>query len=54
MHVFTHGGGLVFADGAADVLTGNAGRDWFIFNSRGGGVIDVVTDAGATNVVIDV
>ena len=39
VRAFTLGGGLVFDDGAADVLTGNAGRNWFIFNSRGGGVI---------------
>ncbi len=34
----------VFDDGALDVLTGNAGQDWFIFNATGSGVKDQVTD----------
>jgi Ca2+-binding RTX toxin-like protein len=33
----------VFDDGAADVLTGSSGRDWF-FANRSGGVLDVLTD----------
>ena len=31
-------------DGAADVLTGSAGLDWFLGNQVGGGVRDQVTD----------
>jgi Ca2+-binding RTX toxin-like protein len=34
----------VFDDGAADVLTGSEGQDWFIFNADGPGVRDKVTD----------
>lgn len=33
----------VFDDGAADVLTGGAGRDWFFVN-RSGAVLDFLTD----------
>ena len=34
----------VYDDGAADVLTGSAGQDWFIFNASGSGVQDRATD----------
>jgi Ca2+-binding RTX toxin-like protein len=34
----------VFDDGAVDILTGNSGQDWFIFNATGSGMHDQVTD----------
>jgi Ca2+-binding RTX toxin-like protein len=34
----------VFDDGAADVLTGSSGQDWFFANLAGGGVLDRITD----------
>jgi hypothetical protein len=34
----------VFDDASADVLTGSAGQDWFIFNADGDGVRDKATD----------
>ena len=38
----------VHDDGAADVLTGSSGQDWFIFNMDGdGGVKDKATDLSA-------
>lgn len=34
----------VFDDGAADILTGSAGSDWFLYNFADGGALDRVTD----------
>jgi hypothetical protein len=39
-------GRTVFDDNAVDTLTGNAGFDWFIFNSVGGPFVDQETDLG--------
>ena len=45
----------VHDDGAADVLTGSAGQDWFLFNQDGdGGVKDKVTDLGAQEFATDI
>jgi len=43
----------VFDDGAADVLTGASGQDWFLANVSGGGVRDRVTDLSAAEFVTD-
>ncbi|HEY1378032.1 MAG TPA: PKD domain-containing protein, partial [Gemmataceae bacterium] len=43
----------VFDDGAADVLTGASGQDWFLANVSGGGVRDRVTDLSAAEFLTD-
>jgi Ca2+-binding RTX toxin-like protein len=40
-------------DGAADVLTGSAGQDWFFARLSGSGVRDKVTDLGAAEFLVD-
>jgi Ca2+-binding RTX toxin-like protein len=42
----------VFDDGAADVLTGSAGRDWF-FANLDNGVLDKITDLHASEFADD-
>ena len=39
----------VFDDGAADVLTGFSGLDWYFANLYGTGVRDKITDLSDTN-----
>jgi hypothetical protein len=43
----------VFDDGAADVLTGSSGQDWFFANLSGGGVLDRLTDLSAAEFAND-
>ncbi|MFO0852207.1 MAG: hypothetical protein U0871_27135 [Gemmataceae bacterium] len=43
----------VFDDGAADVLTGTSGSDWFFANVAGGGVKDKITDLSASEFFTD-
>jgi Ca2+-binding RTX toxin-like protein len=43
----------VIDDGAADVLTGSAGQDWFFAHLSGTGVKDKVTDLSAAEFVAD-
>jgi Ca2+-binding RTX toxin-like protein len=43
----------VFDDGAADVLTGTSGSDWFFANLSGGGVLDKITDLSAAEFAND-
>src|SRR5262245_12247815 len=43
----------VFDDGAVDVLTGNAGSDWFFAHRSGGVALDLITDLGGPEVVED-
>ena len=43
----------VFDDGAADVLTGSAGQDWF-FANLDTGVRDRITDLGAREFANDI
>ena len=47
--------GTVFDDNAADVLTGSAGQDWFLFNTDGedGTVKDKATDLHAAEFQLD-
>jgi Ca2+-binding RTX toxin-like protein len=46
--------GTVHDDRAADILTGDAGQDWFIFNADGdGGAKDKVTDLNANEFASD-
>jgi Ca2+-binding RTX toxin-like protein len=42
----------VFDDAAVDVLTGNAGQDWFLFNNDKG-VRDIATDDAKNEVISD-
>ena len=37
----------VFDDNSVDVLTGNGGNDWFLFNRSGSGVLDKAMDMSA-------
>jgi hypothetical protein len=43
----------VFDDGAADVLTGTSGQDWFFANVAGSGVRDKITDLSAAEFAND-
>ena len=43
----------MFDDGAADVLTGSSGQDWFFANLTGTGVKDKVTDLSAAEFAND-
>ena len=54
-NVFLHTGtgATLFDDGARDVLTGGAGRDWFLFNSDVG-VKDNVVDEGGNETGTDI
>lgn len=42
----TAGNDIIFATGDDDTLTGNGGRDTFVFSAEGGGGNDVITDFG--------
>jgi len=43
----------VFDDNAVDILTGNAGTDWFLFNNDGPNAHDLVLDASNAEVQSD-
>jgi uncharacterized delta-60 repeat protein len=43
----------VYDDGAADVLTGSSGQDWYFANLAGSGVLDRVTDLSAAEFAND-
>ena len=43
----------MFDDGAADVLTGNTGQDWFFANILGTGIKDKITDLSAAEFAND-
>ncbi|HMC66421.1 MAG TPA: PKD domain-containing protein, partial [Gemmataceae bacterium] len=43
----------VLDDGAADVLTGKAGLDWFFANIQGAGTLDNITDLGKQELITD-
>jgi hypothetical protein len=47
-------GKTVFDDNAVDRLTGDAGNDWFVFNSLGGVYVDRATDLSAFEGLFDV
>jgi hypothetical protein len=46
-------GRTVFDDNAVDSLTGDAGNDWFVFNSLGGVYVDQATDLTAFEGLFD-
>jgi hypothetical protein len=43
----------VFDDGAADVMTGTSGQDWYFANLAGAGVLDRITDLSAAEFAND-
>jgi hypothetical protein len=43
----------VFDDNAVDILTGNAGTDWFLFNNDGSNAHDLVLDRNSAEVASD-
>src|SRR5262245_4150981 len=47
------GAATVSDDGAADVLTGKSGTDWFFANISGGGILDKITDLSAAEFATD-
>jgi parallel beta-helix repeat protein len=50
---FLQANATVIDDGAADVLTGNSGQDWFWANFKGSGVLDKITDLSAAEFAND-
>ncbi len=43
----------MFDDDAIDTLSGDAGTDWFLFNSLGGAYVDKTTDMSAFEGLFD-